>query len=192
MLVNPPRERPSASRLGLAADFLSFDPAPCVQLDRRDNLLGHISGELVASSGGVLVSTDYPGVDPDRPLRTLGLVGVAAQLIEDKHPRAIAGPAAMPVVDRFPMPVVRRYVTPRQPAAGPPEHPVDHRAVIGPTATPLWLRAGQQGLQPSPFLIGQIVSIQHADGLPQPPVKIRGTRSSGRKPAPEIIGHRAL
>ena len=76
MLVNPPRERPSASRPGLAADFLSFDPAPCVQLDRRDNLLGHISGGLVASSGGVLVSTDYPGVDPDRPLRTLGLVGV--------------------------------------------------------------------------------------------------------------------
>ena len=48
----------------------------------------------MASSGGVLVSTDYPGVDPDRPLRTLGLVGVAAQLVEDKHPRAIAGPAA--------------------------------------------------------------------------------------------------
>ena len=40
--------------------------------------------------GGVLVSTDYPGVDPDRPLPTLGLVGVAAQLVEDKHPRAVA------------------------------------------------------------------------------------------------------
>ena len=89
MLVNPPRERPSASRLGLAADFLSFDPAPCVQLDRRDNLLGHISGRLVASSGGVLVCTDYPGVDPDRPLPTLGLISVAAQLVEDKHPRSI-------------------------------------------------------------------------------------------------------
>jgi len=78
LLVNPPRDRPNASRLGLAADFLSFDPAPCVQLDRLDNLLGHIGGQLVASSGGVLVSTDYPGVDPDRPLPTLGPVGIAA------------------------------------------------------------------------------------------------------------------
>ena len=90
MLVNPPRDRPNASRLGLAADFLSFDPAPCVQLDRPDNLLGHISGRLVTSSGGVLMSTDYPGVDPYRPPRTLGAVSVAAQLVEDKHPCASA------------------------------------------------------------------------------------------------------
>src|SRR5215212_7477013 len=84
----------------------------------------------------------------------------------------------MPVVDGLPRPVVRGYVAPWQTTAGPPEHPVDHRAVIGPPATPLRLLAGQQRLQPGPFLVGQIVSIEHTDGLPHPPVKIRGTRSS--------------
>src|SRR6185436_368128 len=84
----------------------------------------------------------------------------------------------MPVVDGLPRPVVRGYVAPWQSTAGPPEHPVDHGAVIGPPATPLRLLAGQQRLQPGPFLVGQIVSIEHADGLPHPPVKIRGTRSS--------------
>src|SRR5215203_3072954 len=85
----------------------------------------------------------------------------------------------MPVVDGLPVPVVRWHVAPRKPAAGPPEHPVDHRPVIGPTTTPLRLLAGQQRFQPGPFLIGQIVTIEHADGLPHPPFKIRGTRSSG-------------
>src|SRR5215207_2129135 len=85
----------------------------------------------------------------------------------------------MPVVDGLPVPVVRWHVAPRQPAAGPPEHPVDHRPVIGPTTTPLRLLAGQQRFQPGPFLIGQIVSIEHPLGLPHPLIKIRGTRSSG-------------
>src|SRR4051795_3152116 len=83
----------------------------------------------------------------------------------------------MPVVDGLPRPVVRGYVAPWQSTAGPPEHPVDHGAVIGPPATALRLLAGQQRLPPGPFLVGQIVSIEHPDGLPHPPVKIRGTRS---------------
>ena len=84
----------------------------------------------------------------------------------------------MPVVDGLPRSVVRGHVTPRQPASSPPEHSVDHRAVIGPSTTPLRGLIGQQRLQPSPFLIGQVVTIEHADGLPHPPVKIHGTRSS--------------
>src|SRR6185436_14046795 len=97
----------------------------------------------------------------------------------------------MPVVDGLPRTVIRGYVAPRQSAAGPPEHAVDHGAVIGPPATPLRLLAGQQRLQPGPFLVGQIVSIEHADGLPHPPVKIRGTRSSasaGNPPQPMPVG----
>jgi hypothetical protein len=34
----------------------------------------------------VLVGADHCGVDPDRPLRTLEHVGVAAELVEDPHP----------------------------------------------------------------------------------------------------------
>jgi hypothetical protein len=65
-----------------------------------------------------------------------------------------------------------------KPAPGPPEHTVDHHAVIGPTTTPLRFLAGQQRLQPSPLLVAQIVSIEHPLGLPHPLIKIRGTRSS--------------
>jgi hypothetical protein len=38
---------------------------------------------------------------------------------------------------------------------------------------------GQQRLQPGPLFIGQIVTIEHGDRLPHPPLKIRGTRSNG-------------
>ena len=44
----------------------------------------------MAGTGGVLVGTDHSGVDSDCPLGAFDLVGVAAQLVEDKHPRAIA------------------------------------------------------------------------------------------------------
>lgn len=90
MHVNPPRERPNDSRLGLAAGFLSFDPAPCVQLGGRDDLRGNIDGRPVAGPGRVLMGADHPGVDSDRPARALVLVGVAAQLIEDPGPGSVS------------------------------------------------------------------------------------------------------
>ena len=79
---------PSAGS-GSALDFLSFDPPPCVQRDRRNDLRGDIRGRLVAGTSGVLVGADHPGVDPDRPLRTFDPVGVAAQLVEEILPGAI-------------------------------------------------------------------------------------------------------
>src|SRR3954447_8445930 len=84
----------------------------------------------------------------------------------------------MSVVDGLPMPVVRGHVAPGQPAAGSPEHSVDHCAVIGPAPTPLRFLTGQQRLQPGPFLVGQIMTIEHETGLPHPLIKIRGTRSN--------------
>ena len=83
----------------------------------------------------------------------------------------------MTVVDGLPVPVDRRYVTPRQPAPGPPKHSVDHSAVIGPPATPLRGLVRQKWFQPRPFLIGQIMAIEHEVGLPHPQIKIRGTRA---------------
>lgn len=86
----PPRERPRLSRLGLPADFLLFDPAPCVQLGGRDYVRIDVGRRLVAGAGGVLVGTDHPGVDRDCSFRALALVGIPAQLIEDPGPGAIA------------------------------------------------------------------------------------------------------
>ena len=89
MLVSPPRERPSDSRLALAADSVSFDLAPCVQLGAHHDLRGDISRRLVSGTGGVLMGADHPGVDPDRPLRALVRIGVSTQLIKDPHPRPV-------------------------------------------------------------------------------------------------------
>jgi len=87
--VSPPRDRPSDSRLGLAANFLSFDPAPCVQIQGCDDLLSDIGGQQMAGTGGMLVSADHTGVDTDRPPHALGHIGVATELVQDPHPSAV-------------------------------------------------------------------------------------------------------
>ena len=90
-----------ASRLGLLVDFppggpgsltdfLSFDPPPCVQLGRRDDLRGDVGGRLVAGTSGMLMGSDYRAVHADRPVRAFGDVGVAAQLLEDSGQGAVA------------------------------------------------------------------------------------------------------
>src|SRR3954470_2197777 len=84
----------------------------------------------------------------------------------------------MPVRDGLPVPERGRYVPPRDTTTGPPEHPVEHRAVIDPPPTTTRDLVGQQRFQTSPFRIGQIVSMQHPPGLPHPALKILGTRSS--------------
>jgi hypothetical protein len=92
----------------------------------------------------------------------------------------------MPVVDGLPTPERGRYVPPRNATAGPPEHPVEDRAVIRPPPTATRGLVGQQRLQPGPFLVGQIMTMQHQKDLLHPALKIRGTRSSGADaPAPQ-------
>ena len=49
---------------GSPADFLSFDPPPCVQLGRRDDLRGDVGGRGVAGTGGVLMGADHRAVHP--------------------------------------------------------------------------------------------------------------------------------
>src|SRR3954447_16491407 len=84
----------------------------------------------------------------------------------------------MPVRDGLPASERRRHIPPRDTTTGPPEHPVEHRAVIGPPPTTTRDLVGQQRFQTSPFHVGQIVSMQHPPGLPHPALKIRGTCSS--------------
>ena len=75
---------------GSSAGFLSFDPPPCVQLGRRDDLRGDVGGRLVAGTRGVLMGSDHTAVHPDRPVRAVGQIGVAAQLLEDPGQGAVA------------------------------------------------------------------------------------------------------
>ena len=89
-----------ASRLGLpadvasggsgsSADFLSFDPPPCVQFGRRDDLRGDVGGWGVAGTGGVLMGADHRAVHSDRPVRALGRVGATAQRVQDLSQGAV-------------------------------------------------------------------------------------------------------
>lgn len=74
---------------GSSADFLSFDPPPCVQFGRRDNLRGNVGGRLVAGTGGVLMGSDHSAVHPDRPVHAFRRVGTAAQLVQDPSQGAV-------------------------------------------------------------------------------------------------------
>src|SRR5262249_23077043 len=87
----------------------------------------------------------------------------------------------MPVIDRLPITVDRRYIPATEPSRGPEEHAVDHHAVIPPPPTlPRMLR--QQRRQALPFRIRQIMSLQtlfiHAGVLLEHRIKIHGTRPS--------------
>ena len=90
MLVNPPRERPSVSRLGVAAGFLSFDPAPCVHHRGRHDLRVDISWRRMAGTGGVLMRPDHRGINPDRPLRALVRISATTEFVQNPDPRSIA------------------------------------------------------------------------------------------------------
>ena len=75
---------------GSSADFLSFDPPPCVQLGGCDDLRGDVGGRDVPGAGGVLMGADHCAVHANRPVRAFGQVGVAAQLVEDPGQRTVA------------------------------------------------------------------------------------------------------
>jgi len=74
---------------GSPADFLSFDPPPCVQFGRRNDLRGDVGGRVVAGTGGMLMGADDGAVHPNRPVRAFGHVGVAAQLVQDPGQGAV-------------------------------------------------------------------------------------------------------
>src|ERR687893_1703643 len=84
----------------------------------------------------------------------------------------------MPMVDSLPVPVVARQIPPRRAGASPPQHPVDHRSMIGPPPTPARRPVGQQRFQPRPLVLSQVMTIVHGDDLSHPTQKIHGTRPS--------------
>ena len=83
----PPGFPPGGS--GSPADFLSFDPPPCVQLGRHDDLRGDVGGRGVAGTGGVLMGADHRAVHPDGPVRAFGHIGLSAQLVQDLDQGAV-------------------------------------------------------------------------------------------------------
>jgi hypothetical protein len=157
-VLRPPRERPSPSRPAfLPPGFLSFADAP----------RGQVSGGDPAGASGVLVRADHSGVRADRPLLPFTLITAGPQRIQDLFPGAIARPAAMPLIDGQPVPVIRRQIPPRAAGPGTEQDPVDRPPVICPPATPARVRRHQRR-QPLPLPILKIMPGNHINVIYTP------------------------
>ena len=187
LVVNPPRDRPKASRNRRTpcsdSRSLSFDAAPCDTVGRLDHLQmsigernrepfsAHINRCGPRRPCSMVMSPHARGVDRDHPL---GVVAVAATLqpAQDPVPRAVARPGPMPPVHGLPRPVRRRQIPPRRTSPSPPQDRIHHPPVRGPRPS---LTAGalhrQQRLQQRPLLIGQIMTIMHVT-IPAEPAPI--------------------
>lgn len=81
-------------------------------------------------------------------------------MFQQPRPGSVRLPARKALVDGLPGPVALGQITPRSPGPQPPQHTVDHLAVITPRATtPIHLR--QQGLYPRPRRVRQLASTCH-------------------------------
>ena len=103
LVVSPPRLRPRPSRAAGASagsPFFFRDPA---------------------CSGGVLVRPDRGAVDGhDTPLDFLPGLGAPLQLLEHAGPDPLLDPAAKSGVDRVPLAIAFRNISPRGPRPGAP------------------------------------------------------------------------
>ncbi len=157
MLVSPPRDRPSASR------FFSFDGAPeahrGAQLRWGQPRRVHVGGRLMACPGRVLMGPHHRGIGRDRPARPITLIAPSPQRVQDHLPGPVGRPAAMPVIDRLPVPGPLRQIPPRAPHPGTGKDAVHHQPVII-SPVPLPRMSGQQRRQPRPFRIGQVMPLQ--------------------------------
>jgi len=143
---------------------------------------GSISPVAAPGPGGVLVRPDDRRVHCHRPRRAVRLIAAGAQPVQDLLPRPVAAPAAVPVIDRLPVPEPPGQIPPRAPRPGPEENPVqDQPVIIPPMSLPRMGR--QQRFQPRPLRITEVMPLQpvHIHGVIQAETttKIYGTRSSG-------------
>ena len=96
------------------ADFLSIAEAPCEV----------ISGRGAAGSGRMLIGPGDRGIGAYCPVLALGLIALGPQPVQDLLPGPVQGPAAMPVVDGFPVPETLGQVPPRAARPGTEEDPL--------------------------------------------------------------------
>ena len=167
---------------------MSFDPAPCVnarpqrnlQHSRSEHLSGNVLRRRMPGTSGVMMGPNHRAVHTQRPLTDTvhGVITADPQRIEHRPPGAITRPAAVPVVDRLPIPVTGRKITPRRARPSPPHHPVHDQAVIHPPAAPNRRPIRKQRLQNQPIRITQVMTGMHHKCLADPNPHIHGTRPS--------------
>ena len=116
------------------------------------------------------------GIDRHHPLRIIS-VATALQTAQRPLPGPITRPCPMPAIHGLPRPVRPRQIPPRRARPGPPQNPVHHPPVRDPR-TSLTARAlhRKERFQPSPLLIGQIMTIMHATITPEPDPDLCQTR----------------
>jgi hypothetical protein len=166
LVLSPPRERPSASRPGRAAGFLSFGAAPCEQ----------VRGQGAAGPGGVLVRADHGGIGTDRPVLPLGLITAGPQPVQD----LLLGPVPRTSGDAGYRWSSSSRIPRERPARGTRSGSGrrSRRSPSGGSATGRSAadrRAGSPAAAPIPCQVMTIQSIRHCTDLHQSGAKIHGT-----------------
>ena len=103
-------------------------------------------------------------------------------------------PASEPAIDRVPVAVFGRNITPGRPAAKPPQYAVDDRPVLlwTPTSPPVRRIDRQQTLQNTPFCFAQITPAQtclQKEALNQPARDASTNSSTSPRFEPWCVHH---
>src|SRR4051794_5170579 len=102
----------------------------------------------------MLMRPGHRGVNRDDPLQVRDSVRLALQFEQHPIPGAVLCPTVETPPARLPGRKILRQAPPRRPRAEPPTDRLDYRPVVAPPPTPPRYPVRQQGLDPSPHLIG--------------------------------------
>jgi len=103
----------------------------------------------------MLMSADRCGVDVDIPVDAARSIHDGLDVLEQPFPGVVGRPQLMPLLDRLPRAETLGQRAPLAAGAEPVNDPVDHLAVVPPSAAPIVAR-GQQRLQHRPLLVREI------------------------------------
>lgn len=115
------------------------------------------AARVLVRAGGRTVDTDFPDDLADR-------IRFGLHVGQQPIPRAVTPPAVEPIRAGLPGAIAFGKITLGRAGTQLPENAIDHCPVVAPLPTPLLMR-GQQGLNDTPGVVGQLASAYHCATL---------------------------
>jgi hypothetical protein len=104
---------------------------------------------------------DVRAIDVEHvPIDSTVLIQLQVQTLEDSIEQPFSRPTPVTTVDRLPLAIAFRHVTPLRAAVQNPEHPVQNSAMIGPATSRVLL--WQQWFDPLVGLVSQLITTTRA------------------------------
>src|SRR5262245_25004304 len=165
LVLNPPRDRPSAWSAGSCSCAASGPPS-----------CGGLSGFFPRPGGRDVGPVDGAVEAPQVALDDAGLVQLEQQGVEDVGPGAVFAPAVEAVVDGLPGAVAARRIRPGGAGVQVPEDAVDERPVVVPrvAAAAVVVAVGEEAPDALPLGVGEVKAVVH------------GWPPSGNRPSREL------